>query len=119
MTPDLEVDDYLATAPRECQPALEALRGACLQFLPGFQEIYRYGMPSYERDNEVEIAFAGQQQHISFYVLRTDVLDAHRSRLVGLSLGEGCIRYRSPAQIEMDVVQSILKMNALTSGKIC
>lgn len=119
MTPDLEVDDYLATAPRECQPALEALREACLQFLPGFHEIYRYGMPSYERDNEVEIAFACEKQLISFYVSRTDVLDAHRTRLVGLSLDKGCIRYRSPAQIEMDVVHSILKMNALTSGEIC
>lgn len=119
MTPDLEVDHYLASAPRGCQPALEALREACLQFLPGFHEIYRYGMPSYERDNEVEIAFACQQQHISFYVLRTDVLNAHRSRLEERSLGKGCIRYRSPAQIEMDVVHSILKMNALTSGEIC
>ena len=119
MTPDLEVDHYLATAPRECQPALEALREACLQFLPGFHEIYRYGMPSYERDNEVEIAFACQKQYISFYVVRTDVLNVHRSRLEGLSLDKGCIRYRSPAQIEMEVVHSLLKMNALTSGEIC
>ena len=119
MTPTLEVDDYLAAILPERQPALEALREACLKFLPGFSESLRYGMPSYERDNEVEIAFACQKQHISFYVVRTDVLNVHKPRLEGLSLGEGCIRYQHPAQIDMDVVHSILKMNALTSGEIC
>ena len=119
MTPTLEVDDYLAAILPERQPALEALREACLKFLPGFSESLRYGVPSYERDDQAEIAFASQEKYISLYVLRTDVTNVHKPRLEGLSLGEGCIRYQHPAQIDMDVVHSILKMNALTSGEIC
>lgn len=66
-----------------------------------------------------EIGFASQKQYISFYVLRTDVMAAHRDRLDGISVGKGCIRYRRPAQIDMDVVRSILRMTADTSGPVC
>lgn len=119
MQPDPAVDDYLATAPPARQQALKELREACLDLLPGFSESMRYGMPSYERESEVEIAFASQKQYISFYVLRTDVLEVHRPRLDELDVGEGCIRFRRPEQIDLDVVHSILKMNALTTGEIC
>ena len=119
MTPTLEVDDYLAAILPERRPALEALREACLKFLPGFSESLRNGMPTYERDDQVEIAFASQEEYISLYVLRTDVTNVHQTRLDGLAVDNGCIRYRSPDQIDMDVVHSILKMNALTSGEIC
>jgi hypothetical protein len=44
-----------------------------------------FGMPSYKRDGEVEIAFASQKKYISLYILREDVLDAHRDRLGGIS----------------------------------
>ena len=119
MTPTPEVDDYMAAAPPGQQPALEALRDACLQLLPGFSESLRYGMPSYQRDEDVEIAFASQKDHVSLYVLHTDVVNAHLPRLERLSIGEGCIRYRHPEQIDMDVVRSMLMMNALTSGVTC
>lgn len=119
MMPDLEVDDYLASAPQDNHPAITELREACLQFLPGFREIFRYDIPAYERNDEVEIAWASHKDHLSFYVLRTDVLNAHVPRLEGLSIDEGCIRYQHPDQIDMDVVRSILQMNALTSGEIC
>jgi len=41
-----------------------------------------------------EIAWASQKRYISLYVLRADVLDAHRGQLAGLDVGKGCIRYR-------------------------
>lgn len=119
MKPDPAVDDYLAATPSARHQALKEVREACLELLPGFSETMHYGMPSYERDNEVEVAFASQKQYISFYVLRTDVLEVHRPRLEGLDVGKGCIRYRNPEQIDLAVVQSILKMNALTTGEIC
>ncbi|MDQ3156666.1 MAG: DUF1801 domain-containing protein [Actinomycetota bacterium] len=116
MTPTTEVDDYLAAAPSDRQPAMEALREACLQLLPGFSESFRYGLPSYGRDDDVEIAFANHEEYISFYVSHADIINAHQARLGGLSVDKDCIRYRHPDQIDMDVVRSILMMNALTSA---
>ena len=99
--------------------ALTDLREACLQLLPGFTEAMRYRMPCYERNGEPELGFANQKQYISLYVVRTDVMAAHRDRLDGLNVGKGCIRYRRPDQIDMDVVHSILRMTASTTGPIC
>jgi len=119
MTPNNEVDEYLAAAPLERRQALTELRDACLRFLPGFIETFHLGMPSYEREDGVEIAFASQKQYLSFYVSRTDVIDAHRPRLDGLDIGKGYIRHESPEEVDLDVINSILKMNAMTTGAIC
>lgn len=119
MMPDPAVDEYLAATPPSSQLTLTEIREACLELLPGFNESMRYGMPSYERESEVEIAFDSQKQSISLYVLRTDVVDVHRPRLEALDVGKGFIRYRQHDEIDMDVVHSILKMNALTTGEIC
>ena len=113
-----EVDQYLESVPEERRDALNELRDACVELLTGFEELMGYGMPGYQRDGVGEIGFASQKQYISFYVLRTDVMAAHRDRLDGISVGKGCIRYRRSAQIDMDVVRSILRMTAETSGPV-
>jgi uncharacterized protein YdhG (YjbR/CyaY superfamily) len=122
-TPDPAVDAYLShvTGPR--RDAVVRLRELCLEHLPGFTEGMKYGMPGYWRgpvaEGEGEIGFAAQKQYLSFYVVRTDVMAAHRDRLVGLSVGKGCIRYRRPEQLDVDVVRSILETTAATTGPVC
>jgi uncharacterized protein YdhG (YjbR/CyaY superfamily) len=103
--------------------AVVRLRELCLEHLPGFTEGMKYGMPGYWRgpvaEGEGEIGFAAQRQYLSFYVVRTDVMAAHRERLTGLSVGKGCIRYRRSEQMDLDVVRSILELTAATSGPVC
>lgn len=113
------VADYLAQVPSEHLEALGELRAACLDELLGYEESISYGMPSYSRDGIVEIAFSNRKQYISFHVLRTDVVETHRDRLTGLDVGKGCIRYRRPAQIDMDVVRSILRATVASKGPVC
>jgi uncharacterized protein YdhG (YjbR/CyaY superfamily) len=114
-----DVESYLGGVEPKRQEAMIALREACLELLPGFQETMRYNMPSYVRDDEVEVAFASRAQYISLYVLRTDVMAAHRARLDGLSVGKGCIRYRKPEQVDLDVVRSMPSMTASSVGPVC
>jgi len=59
----------------------------------------RYGMPSYLRHDVVEVSFASQKRYISLYILRQAALQANATRLGGLSVGKGCIRFRRPTQI--------------------
>jgi uncharacterized protein YdhG (YjbR/CyaY superfamily) len=70
----------------------------CREELVGFEEAMRYGMPSYLREDAVEVAFASQQAYISLYILRQSALDAAADRLAGLSVGKGCIRFRRPGR---------------------
>jgi uncharacterized protein YdhG (YjbR/CyaY superfamily) len=91
-----DVDGYLAMVPGERRAVLSGLRDACRGQLTGFTECMKYGMPAYGRDGITEISWASQKRYISLYVLRSDVLDAHRRQLAHLSVGKGCIRYRDP-----------------------
>jgi uncharacterized protein YdhG (YjbR/CyaY superfamily) len=116
---DATVEHYLADAPERRREVLGALRRACLAELDGFAETMAYRMPSYERDGEVEVAFANQKQYISLYILRTDVMATHRARLEGLSVGKGCIRYRKPADVDLDLVRSMLRATAASTGPVC
>jgi uncharacterized protein YdhG (YjbR/CyaY superfamily) len=114
-----DVDTYIAEAPVNRQECLRALRDACRELLPGFEEAMTYGMPTYLREGVAEVGWASQKQYIAVYVLRTDVLDAHRDHLIGLNLGKGCIRYRRPAQIDLAVVRSMLTATAAIRGRVC
>jgi hypothetical protein len=107
------------TGPR--RPAVLLLRELCRTHLDGFTEGLRHGMPAYWREgvDTGGIAFAAQKQYLSLYVLRTDVVAAHRDRLAGLSVGKGCIRYRRPGDLDVDVVRSMLEMTARTEGPGC
>jgi uncharacterized protein YdhG (YjbR/CyaY superfamily) len=114
-----DVDTYLALVPEGRRAVLNEMRDTCRTLLAGFDESMRYGMPAYSRDGVAEVAWASQKRHISLYVMRTDVLNAHRSRLDDLDVGKGCIRYRSPAAIDFAVVRSILTAVAASQGPVC
>ena len=96
---DPAVDAYVEQVDEPRRDAVRTLRRLCPEHLSeDFTEVLRYGMPGYVREGETEgeIGFAAQKQYLSFYVVRTDVMAAHRDRLAGLSVGKGCIRYRRP-----------------------
>ena len=114
-----EVDRYIDDAPEQRKPVLAALRSACRDELSGFRESIEHGMPSYSRNGQLEVAFASQKQHISLYILRTDVVAAHRTKLDHLSLGKGCIRYRKPEDVDLAVVRSMLGATAKSAGPVC
>jgi len=122
-SPDPAVDSYLAQVTGPRADAVRRLRRLCLAHMPGFTEGMKYGMPGYWRgpvaEGEGEIGFAAQKQYLSLYVVRTDVMAAHRGRLAGLSVGKGCIRYRNAHQLDEAVVVSILEMTAATTGPVC
>jgi uncharacterized protein YdhG (YjbR/CyaY superfamily) len=113
------VDQYLQEVPAKRQAALQRLRTLCQEHLADYEESMVYGMPSYARNGEVEVAFASQKNYISLYVLKQPVFDSHRPALAGLNLGKGCIRYTSPARIDFDVVAQLLADTAASDAEIC
>jgi len=115
----VSVEEYIAQAPEARRAALEVLRRLCREELPGFAEEMRYGMPSYIRNQVVEISFASQKHYISLYVLRQAALRANGERLRGLSVGKGCIRFRRPEQIDPALVSALLRATATDTGPVC
>ncbi|MFJ9677718.1 iron chaperone [Streptomyces sp. NPDC101194] len=111
-----DVAGYLAEVPEGRRNALERLRALCRTELVGFDEVMAYGMPAYERDGVVEIAFAAQKQYISFYLMRGDVREAFTERLAGQDMGKGCLRFRKAEAIDYDLVRDLLRATATASG---
>jgi hypothetical protein len=72
-----------------------------------------------EGDRDAEIAFASHANYISLYVLKTDVVKANRAALHGLSVGKGCIRFRSPEKVDFKVVEKLLADTRRSSNRIC
>ena len=112
---------YLDEVPAERRSALTKLRDLCRTLLKDFEESMIYAMPSYSRNGEVEAAFASQKNFIALYILRTDVMNAHRDllKVKGISLGKGCIRYSKPEKIDFKVVEMMLKATQESKGAIC
>lgn len=115
------VSAYLKEVPAERRAALKQLRDLCRTYLVGFKESMQYGGPCYSRSGVVEVGFASQKHFIGLYILRTDVMNAHRYllNLPGVTLGKGCIRYSKPEKIDFKVVESLLKATVESTGDVC
>jgi uncharacterized protein YdhG (YjbR/CyaY superfamily) len=89
--------------------------------LKDFEESMMYGGPCYSRNGEVEVGFASQKNFIGQYILRTDVMKAHRGllKVKGVSLGKGVIRYSNPENIDFKVVEKLLTATQKSKGVIC
>lgn len=114
-----DVDAYLAEAPEERREVLARLRRLCRAELEGFDEVMAYGMPVYERGGAAEIAFAGQKQYISFYLMRSDVREAFEERLAGHDMGKACLRFRRPESVDFELVRDLLRATAAAPGEVC
>jgi hypothetical protein len=77
----------------------------------------------YSRNGIVEVGFASQKHFIGLYTLcvRTDVINAHKHLLTGKSIshGKGAIRYSTPERIDFNVVESMLRATAESTGMAC
>jgi len=116
-----DVTTYIKEAPAERQEALNRLRDLCRTTLLGFEEGMEYGGPSYKRKGVVEVGFASQKHFIGLYILRTDVMNAHKDLLKGkgISFGKGAIRYSQPERIDFSVVESMLRGTVESTGPVC
>jgi uncharacterized protein YdhG (YjbR/CyaY superfamily) len=116
-----DVLDYLNEVPEERYETLTKLRQLCLKTLKSYQESLDYGMPCYKKNSVVEVAFASQKNFIALYILKKDVLDAHRNvlNIKGVSMGKSCIRFSKPDKINFEIVERLLERTAKSSSEIC
>ena len=113
------VDEYLTQAPDKRVPALKKLRALCLEHLPEHEEGMAYKMPSYVHNDQVEVAFASQKQHISVYILKHEVMLNNQERLQGLNHGKGCIRFSNPDKIDFQLIAGLLDQTRESDARIC
>lgn len=61
------IDEYIAAAPAEVQPVLQAIRATIRQAAPLAQERISYRMPAFFRGKKALVYFGAFKQHIGLY----------------------------------------------------
>lgn len=113
------VDEYLLGVPEKRVAAISKLRELCQEILIGYEEGMVYGMPTYAKNGVVEIAFASQKNQISFYGLKSDVVNANLDLMKGIDRGKSCIRFSDSKKIDFDLIRKLLLENVKSDGKAC
>ncbi len=113
------VDEYLALVEARWSDVARAVAAICTAELGDVGAAIRYGMPCWSRGGDAELAFAVQRRHLSLYVMRTAVMEAHRAALSGMSVGKGCVRFPTPDSVDLELVRSLVVATARDAGDIC
>ena len=103
------VDEWMDDLPPAVRPTFEQLRTTFREELAGWEERMQWGMPGFGPAGGDNVAsFNAQKRHIAFYAGPTAV-ERFGDQLAGIDCGKGCVRYRSAAQVDLDVVRAMLR----------
>ena len=103
------VTEYLREVPADRLDALLELRDLCLQILTGYKEIMLYGMPTYSLNDQARLSWNNQKDFISIYINRPELLERFKPEIKKADFGKSCLRYRNPADIDWEIIKTILK----------
>ena len=89
---------------------LLAIREMILDYAPELEEVIRYKMLNYGKDDNYVLALNAQKHYVSLYVGTIDKVENAESLLAGYNYGKGCIRVKKSIKVEdTDLEQFIHK----------
>ena len=113
-----EVEEYLAAVPEPSRSALENLRQTIRDVVPDATEAISYKVPTFKYQDRPLVAYGATETGCTFYVMSTDVFNAHRSEVKEYKTGKGSIRFQPDNPIPVDLVKRIVKARiAENTGK--
>ena len=82
---------------------------------------YHYKYASGREGDWPPIALSSRKQYISVYVCGTEdgeyVAEKHKDELPGANIGKSCIRFRKTADIDLKVLEKLIKLGARALAK--
>ncbi|MFD1851648.1 iron chaperone [Oceanobacillus bengalensis] len=79
---------------------LLAIRQMILAYAPELEEVIRYKMLNYGKDDNYVFALNAQKHYVSLYVGTIDKVENAETLLAGYHYGKGCIRVKKSIKIE-------------------
>ncbi len=79
---------------------LLAIRQMIVTYAPELEEVIRYKMLNYGKDDIYVFALNAQKHYVSLYVGTIDKIENAGALLKGYNYGKGCIRVRKSIKIE-------------------
>ena len=100
------IDDYIATFPKNVQHTLRELMGAIKESAPEAEEAISYGMPTFRLNGNL-VWFAAYKKHIGFYPTHSGIL-AFEEKLSVYKHSKGAVQFPIDGPIPLDIVREII-----------
>ena len=114
-----DVDSYFTELPKDRMDAMTKIRALIREICNDYEESMQYGMPSYSKAGVVEIALSSQRQNIALYLLKAGVVNKYRDNFPKSAVGKGCIRYRNPDKINLELMRRMLEDHVASNEEPC
>lgn len=102
-----EVDQYIASFPKEVQVKMETLRAAIRKAAPEAEEIISYKMPAYKFHGML-VYFAGFKKHLGFYATPTGHA-AFQKDLAKFKHAKGSVQFPHDQPLPLALISKMVK----------
>lgn len=107
--PAKDVDEYLATVPKNQRLALENLRNIIKTTVPEAEEVISYRIPTYKYKGPL-VHFAAFKDHLSFFGVNKSVLEKFKSELKDHKISGTTIHFSPQNPLPEEIVKKIVKI---------
>jgi uncharacterized protein YdhG (YjbR/CyaY superfamily) len=107
--PFTTIDEYISTFPADIQAILEKIRQAIHKAVPEATETMRYGIPTFDLNNQHLVFFAGWKQYISLYPLPAGDA-AFQQKIAPYKKEKSTLRFPLDKPIPYDLIGEIVTL---------
>ena len=102
-----DVDEYIASAPKEVRGRLKELRAVIKSAAPKAEERISYGMPYYGYKGRLAY-FAYAKNHIGLYI-PTPIVEEHKSELKDYETAKATVRFPLKVKLPLALIKKLVK----------
>jgi len=102
-----DIDDYIATFPKNVQHKLNEVRGAIKESAPEAEEAISYGMATFKLNGNL-VHFGAYKKHIGFYPTHSGIL-AFEEKLSIYKHSKGAVQFPIDKPIPLNIVREIVR----------
>lgn len=107
MVKSTNIDEYIATFPKETQKMLEQLRTLIHKIAPQANEVISYGMPAFKLKGML-LWFAAYSKHIGFYP-KASGIEAFKKELSIYKRAKGSVQFPLDKSLPLGLITKMVK----------
>jgi uncharacterized protein YdhG (YjbR/CyaY superfamily) len=102
------IDEYIASCPKEVQPLLEDVRETIRKAAPDAEETISYSMPAFRSKNSVLVYFAAFKNHIGFYPTSSGIANFQKE-FSNYKSSKGAVQFPLDEPLPLNLIAKITR----------
>ena len=108
MTTPKNIDEYIASFPKDVQLLLQQVRATIQKVAPDAEETISYAIPTFKLNGKNLVHFAGFKNHIGFYPAPTG-MEAFKKDFSRYKTGKGSVQFPVDEPLPLALITRIVK----------